>query len=159
MIYIFGNLVWNEIEFVSSTYGEQPSHCFNHAFTYILMPHIVMILNFHLPSFHVSNRLHSTLVLSFHIDLVLLLSISNKQPRWVSGQTRPENSVQWQINSALSHEISGTNRITNSKLSWRFLVSSRYVIFCHQGICYVCESFVDIFQSKTKITPLTYWLK
>ena len=57
--------------------GELLFHCFLLRFTYILMPHSVIILYYRLPYFHVSNNalfLHSTLVLSFYIDIVLTLS-------------------------------------------------------------------------------------
>ena len=72
--------------------GEQLFHCFWLCFTYILMPHKMVILYFPLPCFHVSNTvalyfnlilfiyyLHSnvTLVLSFYTHIVLTLSIEN----------------------------------------------------------------------------------
>ena len=52
-------------------------HCFWLCFTYILMPHSMIILHFRLPWFHILNSpfLHSALVLSFCIDVVLTLSI------------------------------------------------------------------------------------
>ena len=45
---LFGDLVWNNNRFVTF-------HCFQVCFTYIVMPHYMMILDFHLPYFHITN--------------------------------------------------------------------------------------------------------
>ena len=47
---------------------------YKYFFTYILMPHNMIILYFHLPYFHVSKMLyvsHGTLVLSYYIGVLL----------------------------------------------------------------------------------------
>ena len=51
----------------------------NYDSTYILGHHNMIMLYFHWPYFHVSNCvfLHSTLVLSFYIDVVLTISVYN----------------------------------------------------------------------------------
>ena len=51
------------------------SMVFEYVFTYILMPHNMIILYFHLPYFHVSKMLyvlHSTLVLSYYMGVLLI---------------------------------------------------------------------------------------
>ena len=53
-------------------------HCFCYVSTYILLLHIIIILHFHLPYFHVSHSallLDITLVISSCIDLIATLSI------------------------------------------------------------------------------------
>ena len=62
------------VDLLVSHNGEQLFHCFWLCFTYILMPHNMIILYFRLLYYHVSNSaqfLHSTFVLSFYIDVVL----------------------------------------------------------------------------------------
>ena len=61
-------------------HGKQHFQCFWSCFTYILMPHNVFVLYFRLPYFHVSSTcsvlfLHSTLVLSFNIYVIVTLSL------------------------------------------------------------------------------------
>ena len=74
---LFGNQVWNYSGFVSLTQWRATVSFFLLRFTYILMPHNMMILYFRLPYFHVSNSalfLHSISVLSSYIDVDLTLS-------------------------------------------------------------------------------------
>ena len=69
------SITWPRVILLNpSKYG-----CNHDCFTYILMPHKMIILYFHLPYFHVFSALFSTSVLSFCIDIFLTLSII-----WVS---------------------------------------------------------------------------
>ena len=52
-----GNLVWNYSGFVSLTKWRNFFHCFPLRFTYILLPHNMIILYFRLRCFHVSNSI------------------------------------------------------------------------------------------------------
>ena len=68
---LFGNIVWNDSGFVSLTQWRATFSLFliMFFFTYILMPHNMKILYFHLVYFHVSN---STLSFTQHSGALLL---------------------------------------------------------------------------------------
>ena len=57
LLYDVESMQWTIAAVASSLdYTEKNLFVFNYVFTYILMPHNMMILNFPLPSFHVSNN-------------------------------------------------------------------------------------------------------
>ena len=74
---LFGNLVWNDIGFVSLTYWRKFFSLFDCVSTYILVPQNMIMLYMHLPYFQVSEKsfLYSAIVLFIHIDVVFILSM------------------------------------------------------------------------------------